>query len=158
VLGAATIGMSLLESIRVVQLNRDAGHMFARGVDFSQAAERNMLLRLASGMDITDNGGNGVFILSVIECTSPGKAYCTRRIVIGNAGLRASAFASPALVNSAGTVDYLHDDAASADGFLTAMPMAQGDVAYVCETYFRTPDYDWVGLFNNSGIYTRSIF
>ena len=158
VFGTATIGMSLLRSIRVVQLNRDAGHLFARGVDFSQPNERQMLLRLAEGLDITDAGGHGVFMLSVIECPSAGQAVCTRRIVIGNPNLRASAFANPTYIDSSGAVDYVNDAAANAATFLNVLPMQPGDVAYVTETYFSTSDYDWPGKFTDTGIYTRSIF
>src|ERR1700733_3686296 len=72
ILGAMTVGMTLGRSIRVADLNRAAGHMFARGVDFSQASNRALLLRMAIGLGMTDTGGQGVIMLSEIQCTSTG--------------------------------------------------------------------------------------
>ena len=34
-LGTMVVGFNLIRSIQVNQINRDAGHMYARGVDFS---------------------------------------------------------------------------------------------------------------------------
>lgn len=157
VLGTATIGVSILESIHVVELNRDAAHMFARGVDFSKAANRSLLLELANGLSISDSGGNGVVILSEIDAVGGGQAVCSRRLVIGNAALRASDFATPTKFtdSQAGVVD-ITDSSANANAFLGVLAMSAGDKAYVAETYFRS--ISWPGLITTSGIYTKSIF
>jgi hypothetical protein len=174
VLGTATLGLSILESIHAVELNRDAAHMFARGVDFSQAANRSLLLELANGLDITDSGGQGVETVSTpykikfgrvtlgtprvveIDGLAGGQAVCARRLVIGNAALRASNFATPAkFTDSQGDVD-ITDPSAQANSFLNVLPMSAGDKAYVAETYFQ--GFNWLGLAPNTGMYTRSIF
>jgi hypothetical protein len=157
VLGAATVGVSILESIHAVELNRDAAHMFARGVDFSKAANRSLLLELANGLNISDSGGSGVVILSEIDGLGGGQAVCSRRLVIGNAALRASDFATPTKFtdSQAGMVD-ITDPSAQANSFLNVMSMSAGDKAYVAETYFQ--GFSWTGLFTSSGMYTRSIF
>ena len=157
-LGTMTVGMTLARTLRVYHLNRSAGHMFARGVDFSQPAGRALLVRMASGLNITDTGGTGAIVLSEIDCTSTGQAVCTRRLVIGKAGLRSSAFANPTKIDSNGNVDYTHDTAAVATKFLTLMTMSPGDVAYVVETYVSSADYDWAGFLPGNGTYTYGVF
>ena len=156
-LGTATVGLSILEAIHVVELNRDAAHMFARGVDFSKNANRSLLLELADGLNITDGGGNGVVILSEIDAIGGGQAVCARRLVIGNAALRASDFATPRKFTNSqtGMVD-ITDPSAQANSFLNVLAMSAGDKAYVAETYFQ--GFEWQGLFSSSGMYTRSVF
>jgi hypothetical protein len=155
-IGTATVGLSILESIHVVELNRDAAHMFARGVDFSQTANQNLLLELGNGLNISASGGNGVVILSEIDAIGGGQAVCARRLVIGNAALRASDFATPKkFTDQSGTVD-ITDPSAQANSFLNVLAMSAGDKAYVAETYFQ--GFSWTGWFTSSGMYTRSIF
>ena len=159
-IGTATVGMSILQSIAVTALNRDAGHMFAQGVDFTQTKNRNLLIKVAGDLNITDSGGNGVIIFSEIHGTGTNLAVCWRRVVLGNAALRASSFASPksSLLDSDGNVKNTADPSANANSFTAVMPMNAGDIAYVTETYFSTAKYDWTGLLTGTGIYTRSIF
>jgi hypothetical protein len=157
-LGVMTIGMTLARTVRVYQLTRDAAHMFARGVDLSSAGSRALILRMAEGLGITNSGGNGVIIVSQIECATAGQAVCTRRVVIGNAGLRSSNFASPTHIDSTGNVDYVHDQAARADSFLSVMPMSPGESTFLVESYFSSADYDWVGFWSGHGIYSMAVF
>src|SRR5712692_4606052 len=105
-LGMFVTGTNITRSIQVSQISRDAGHMYAMNVDFSQAANQDVIVRLALGLGMTTTGGDGVVILSHIinvylsDCTAAGlsAAQCTNldqtvfthRIVIGNASLRAS--------------------------------------------------------------------
>jgi hypothetical protein len=159
--GLATIGMSMLQSIEVVALNRNAGHMFAEGVDFTVAANRSLLLQTASGLGITNGGGNGVIILSEIDGTGTNTAVCSRHIVIGNAGLRTSSYANPSssILDSSGAVTNLNDPSANAAAFTpSVMTMNTGDKAYVAETYLSTSNYDWTGFITGTGIYTKAFF
>ena len=157
-LGSTVFGMNLVRGIQVTQFNRDAGQLFSRGVDFSIAQNKLMLLALAGNLAITPTGGNGEVILSQIQCLSAGQAVCIRRIIIGNAGLRSSSFSNPTLVDSVGNVDFTHDPAAAANSFLSLLPMNPGDVASVSETFFNSPDFDITGFRTNTGIYVRAIF
>lgn len=158
ILGAATVGTTLVRTLHVYQFNRDMGHMLARGVDFSQAQNRALAVRMANGLDIADSGGAGVVILSTIQCVSAGQAICIRRLVVGNPALRTSAFSNPTHVDSAGNVDVSHDPAAGANPFLSVMTMSPGEVAYVSESYFSSSDYDWAGFLSGNGTYTRAVF
>jgi hypothetical protein len=159
--GTATVGMSMVRSIEVVALNRDAGHMFAEGVDFSQQGNRNILLKIAGNLGITDSGGNGVIILSEIDGTGLNTAVCARQFVVGNAALRASSFVNPnpSLIDASGAVTNLNDPSVNAAAFTASvMPMNAGDVAYLAETYVSTAGYDWTGFLTGTGIYSKSIF
>jgi hypothetical protein len=156
-IGLATVGMTMVRSIRVFHLSRDAGRMFARDIDFSQTANRALLLKLANGLTITDTGGKGVLILSLIQCTATNQAYCVRRFVVGNAALRASSFCTPTKIAADGTVDYTHDAASNASSFLTRLSMSTGDTAYVVETYFSSAEFDGADFLGN-GTYVLSVF
>jgi hypothetical protein len=181
VLGTLVIGLNLSLSIRITQLCRDAGHMYAYGVDFSQAANQNLLIQLATGLNITATGGNGVIIFSTItniaasDCTAGGlsanSSQCpnlnydvvTNRIVIGNSSLMASAFGTPnsSDIGTAGSISsssYLTDTTTRAGNFSSLMSISSGQYAYVAETYFSTPQYNLPGFLIGTGIASRSIF
>jgi hypothetical protein len=98
---------------------------------------------LASGLNMTTTGGNGVVVLSTItyadatacqaaglqnNCPNQGQAVFTRRIVIGNQSLQASAFGTPAsnIMDSSGNIsntNYLTNASAVANGFLSVIPL-----------------------------------
>jgi hypothetical protein len=176
-LGTVNVGMNLSRSIQVTQVSRDAGHMFARYVDFSLPGNQDMIVRLATGLGMTRTGGNGKVILTKVmfvgevECAAGGLtlAQCTnynqpvilQRLVIGNASLRASAFGepNPALIDSQGNVaNYLTDASARALGFQGLLALQPGEFAYVSEAFFQSPDYDFPGFFRGSSLYARTIF
>ncbi len=174
--GTFTVGMNLGRSLQVTQVSRDAGHLYARAVDFSEPANKDMIVRLAQGLNITRTGGNGVVILSTI--THIGQAQCDaanlsagqcknlnqdvfiNRIVIGNPGARTSSFGTPAssLVDSRGNVsDYLTEQNARASNFTRVLTLSAGEVAYVSEVYVPSPDYAMPGH-QNTGVYGRTVF
>ena len=49
--------MRLVRANQVSEVCRDAGHMFAYGVNFSQASSQNVLVQLTQGLNMTANGG-----------------------------------------------------------------------------------------------------
>ncbi len=154
--GTVSIGMSMIRSIQVTALNRDVGHLFASGVDFSQAANQNLLVKIAGDLNITPAGGDGVVILSEIVATGANQAVIAQRLVVGNASLRASSYGTPDMIDAGGNVT--PDASATATNFTPAvMPMVQGQVAYVAETYFSTSDVSLAGLLPH-GIYVWAVF
>jgi len=159
-LGLSTVGMSLLISERVVALNRNATHMFATGLDFSVAANVNLLIKSAGTLNISASGGQGVVILSEIQGTSNNAAVCVRQFVIGNPALRSSSYVNPkaAVLDSGGNVTNLSDPSANAASFLALMPLANGQTAYLGETYFSTAQFDLAGLLKGTGIYRKVVF
>jgi hypothetical protein len=145
----------------VVGLNRDAGRLFSAGVDFSETSSQSLLVKIAGGLNITPTGGNGVVILSEFDGTGPNQAVCSRRIVVGNASLKSSSYANPSasLLDEDGNVTNVSDPSAQVNAsFMSLLPMTQGQVAYMVETYFSTSQYDWAGLLNGTGIYAKAIF
>jgi len=177
-LGTFSIGLSLGRSIQASQISRDAGHMYARYVDFSLPGNQDIIVRLARGMGMTRNGGNGVVILSRItfvsqddcagsalspgQCTNADQHVVIHRIVIGNQQLRASAFGTPnpATINADGSINapvYLTDLNARANGFGTLLRLEPGEFAYVAEAFFPSNDLAVPGL-QNGGVYARTIY
>jgi hypothetical protein len=168
-----------------VQICRDAAHMYARGVDFSQTANQNILVSLATGSGMTTSGGNGVMIMSQViqvyqaDCTAAGltAGQCSNlnqlvyvnRLVTGNSGLRSSNYGTPpsALVNAQGNIaasDYLTKPSLVLTGGMTTeltnagLILNDGDIAYLTEFYESTPDLSFLGAGGTGGVYAKAIF
>jgi hypothetical protein len=120
-LGTTGIGLNMVNTLQVVQLARDAGHMYARGVDFTQLGNLQILASLGAsvGMSTTTGAGlgNARLILSQLRyvdkatcllnssvvdksgnpvgCTNLGQWVFAERITVGNTSLRASTFGNP---------------------------------------------------------------
>lgn len=125
-LGVGAVGINMVRTMETIQLARDAGHMYARGVDFSQPGNVTVLLQVGSSLGLTSSSttSKAVVILSaltyvdVAACTSLGyvsggvpTSACTnyqrwvftQRVTIGRPSLRASNFGSP-LTSGTGSV------------------------------------------------------
>lgn len=181
-LGTVGVGISLGRSIHSVQFCRDIAHMYADGVDFTQAGNKAIAVQLAQAAGMTASGGNGVVVLTKVmtvyqadcdaagvTCTNLGLAVITQRVTVGNAALRASNFGTPTptLMDSLGNISanvYLtnSDSSVQTSGFTpllttAGMTQQQGDTAWVAESYFIYPALNF--FFSSSpGVYTRFIF
>lgn len=118
-----TIGLGLMMGryVQAVQVARDVAHMYSNGVDFTQTANRNIVTQqLASGVGMTDAGGNGVVVLSkvitiyqadcdaaALSCTNLGLPVFTQRITIGQPTLRTGDFGQPSssILDAGGNID-----------------------------------------------------
>ena len=126
-LGTVEIGLNMVNTLQTVQLARDAGHMYARDVDFTQPGNLQILASLGAGTGMsTSTGagqGNARLILSKLRyvdkatclynspivdgsgnpvgCFNQGQWVFAERIAIGNSSLRASNFGSPSGVTIA---------------------------------------------------------
>jgi len=118
-LGLGVIGINMIRTLQTVQLARDAGHMYGRGIDFAQPGNKTILGNIGAdlGLSTTAGSGSAVVILSALTyidknacaslglvdsngnpttaCTNFGKWVFTQRIVIGNASVRSSNYGSP---------------------------------------------------------------
>jgi hypothetical protein len=178
-LGTVLLGMRLGRSIQVTQVGRDTAHMYARFVDFSKIGNQDLVVRVASGLGMTRTSGNGVVILSQImqisdqQCTDGGVAIgdcfnrlhsvVIHRVVIGNSSLRQSSLATPtpALIGTDGKIlpaNYLREASVVAATFPGILVLNPGELAYVVEAYFVSPELDSFGAFLPSGVYSRCIF
>jgi hypothetical protein len=180
--GTFLIGMKLVRANQVAEVCRDAGHMFAYGVDFSQTSSQQVLAQLAQGLKMTATGGNGVIILSTItyvgpndciaggypsgSCPNLNNTVFTQRIVIGNpqltinSRLQTSVYGTPTagIIDSSGNIsqaNYVANSTAVASNFYSVISVPSGQVAHVAEAFFLSPDFN---LLSPGGISARSIF
>jgi hypothetical protein len=128
--GTGAIGVNLVRTLQTIQLARDLGHMYARGIDFSQSANQTVMYQLGSSLGLTSSSStsNAVVILSNliyvdsgqclaanawtnpstpvgptgIACTNYQKWVFTQRLEFGNTNLRSSNLGNPlsSIVNS----------------------------------------------------------
>jgi len=178
-LGTVNVGMNLSRSIQATQVSRDAGHMYARNVDFTDPANQNIIVRIALGLNMTRTSGNGKVTLSRImyigqdECDAGGltQQQCinynypvfTQQIIFGNSSLGGSNFGvvPSGLLDASAEIaaeDYLTDSRVRANGFNNLLALTSGEIAYVSEAFFIAPDFDFPGFFDSTSTYSRTIF
>jgi nitrate reductase NapE component len=166
------VGLNLGRSIQVAQVCRDAGSMYVRGIDFSQTANKNELVRLANGMGMTVGGGTGVVILSKVQfisaamCTgiagcNSNKYVVVQRLTIGNPSVTTSRLgpAGAITTDSSGNVtNFMTDPNAVSANFTTIMTLAANEYAFVSEASFLSPDLTTLGGSASTGVYARSVY
>src|ERR1017187_7635630 len=128
-LGTGAAGINMILTLQTIQLARDAGHMYAHGLDFSQTGNQTILGNVGAslGLSTTAGSGSAVVILSKLtyvdknacaaggavdgsgnplNCTNLGKWVFTQRLVIGNSNVSTSNLGSPLTSGPTGvTVD-----------------------------------------------------
>jgi hypothetical protein len=171
-IGSAALGLNLARSITCSQVCRAAGSMYVRGVDFSTNGAKDELVRIAGPLGMTRTGGSGVVILSKVTwisaaaCTAAGLSPCNsnkhvimERLTVGNTGLRSSALGTPnsALIQSNGAVSNYMQDASAVANF-SFLQLNTNEFAYVAESYFPSPAFDFAGWYTGTGTYSRYIF
>jgi hypothetical protein len=171
--GVVILGLNLGRSVHVMQVCRDVGSMFVRGVDFSANANKDEVVRLAQGLGMTRTGGNGVIFLSKVTlvpsgCTSPCNAnqyVVVQRLTIGNTAMSpvqnsrlgpAGAVTLDSYGNVANSVT--DPNAVVSPSFTGIMTLAANEFAYVAEAYFLSPDLTTLGAGAGNGVYARAVF
>src|SRR5579859_3813551 len=68
-LGVISMGLNMHLQLQTVQLARDAGHMYARSVNFNLAGNQDVLAAIGGslGLSTTPGQGNAVVILSQVR-------------------------------------------------------------------------------------------
>lgn len=117
-LGITAYGLNMILNLQVVQLARDAGHMFAKAYDFSLPGNKVLLASLGSGVGLSSTAGTGnaVVVLSAVKyvdksvcagfglvdkngnpsnCTNYQQWVFAQRLIIGNQNLYASSLGAP---------------------------------------------------------------
>jgi hypothetical protein len=166
--GTVTLGLQLGQSVHVAAVTRDGASMFVRGVDFTQPSNQNLLVRLAQGLGMTTTGGAGeimftrvTYITAQMCGTTPGchsnMHVITHRIVVGNAGLRASHIGSPTGMDSTGLIPNYMVNPTTVAAF-PYMQLQAGEYAYVTESYFTTPQFALPGFTTPPSNYSIAIF
>jgi hypothetical protein len=179
-LGVLSVGFNLLRATQVAQFTRDAGHLYAYGIDFTQSSAQQMLVQLSTGLDFALSGGTGEVIFSTVlmvgpnDCTSgglhPNTASCpnlnqavyTRWYRLGNTSVYTSNFGNPTtassttgLINSA---SYLVDVSARVSGLSSLITLGPSQSISLTEVYFSSSDYNITGFLTGNGVYARAIF
>ena len=179
-LGGLSVGFNLVRATEVAQFARDAGHLYAYGIDFTQAPAQQMLLKIATGLNFSLSGGSGEVIFSTIlmvgpnDCTSGGlqantgscpnlnRAVYTRWYRVGNTTVYSSVFGAPATANPGtgiiSSTSYLKDSGVRVNGLSNLMTLAASQTVYLTEVYFSSSDYDITGFLTGNGAYARAIF
>ncbi len=131
-LGVISCGLNMHLQLQTVQLARDAGHMFARYIDFTLLGNQQVLAAVAGtlGLSTTPGQGKAVVILSNVRyvdvsacqqagkvnaqgqpqgCTNYGEWVFSKRLVVGNSAIRTSNLGTPAasIVGSDGGISIL---------------------------------------------------
>jgi len=176
-LGVSAVGLNLIRMIQANQINRDTGHMFARGVDLSGTVNglvnQGIIYQMAPALKPPTSSAKAVLILTQVEylnsattCPSPcnnmGHAVVYQQIVLGNPALRASSFCTVAAGSKDPTTGKVTnpttDTTVRADGVLTYLTMSDGDLAFVSETYYSSADLAIPGFPSPAGTYARAFF
>lgn len=186
-MGTISTGMGLGKAIQASQVTRDAGHMFVRQVDFSLAANKNIIVRLAQGLNMTVSGGNGAVVLSQVlqigssDCAAAGLSTgaCSnlnfpviiQRIVIGNPALFTSPIGNPSslIIGSDGTIspnNYLTRSDCRANTLSNYGPspvtgqlsLNASERAFISESYFTAPELAFLNNNQAFNLYARNYF
>ena len=175
-LGVGTIALRLGRTLQATQLTRDVAHMYAFGADFSLAGTQDIARTLSRDFNLTA-GGRAVLMLSRVikvqqlDCTAAGLSTCpnlnlpvfAQRIVIGNGGLRSSAFGTPpaAYVGDKGAIaaaDYCKQATLVASGFEAVLSLGAGQSAWMVEGFFSMPDINFFNVPDSQGGYYVRFF
>jgi hypothetical protein len=177
-MGTFSVGLSMGRTIQVTQVARDAGHLYARWVDFSKPINKELLVHLSNGLGMTVDGGAGVVRLSKItyiderDCLGAGLStdacpnfqqyVIAQRQVVGNDSLYASRLGTPAPngMDSMGTIkDIVKDTSAQAtDWNSSGITLVSGAYAFVVEAYFSNEAFQLAGVTRVDPLYVRLYF
>lgn len=175
-LGTLIYGFRLIRSIEMFQITRDLGHMYVRGVNFTNSGPQQNAQTLASGFSLTATG-TSLVILSQISietqagcdaaniapagtpCANLGLPVFVQQLTIGNTSCGVSPFGTPP--TTAGNVslaDQARNPLAVAKNFTSVMTLPTGVQAYMAEMINLTPELDVPGFSGKPQVYARSIF
>jgi hypothetical protein len=132
-LGISVIGIDMIRMLETGHLARDAGYLFASGLDVSQPGNQTLLSNIGSPLGLTTSGGGSAeLIFSALTyvdtaacadagavngsgdpsgCTNYGQWVFAQRLIVGNSSLMNSSIGSPltsgptgVTINSNGTI------------------------------------------------------
>jgi hypothetical protein len=177
VLGIFVFGFRIIRSLQMIQITRDLGHMYVRGVDFRNAGPISNAQTLANGYTLTSTGTSVVYLseLKVIQqsdcdavpgavagqhCANLGLTVFTEQITIGNSAMGASPFGTPPLQSdrTVSITDQARTSTAVAGGFSSILALQSGELAYLAEMVNQTADLNVPGLSGRPQVYARAIY
>lgn len=181
-MGTAVFGYNLVKAIQVSQFCRDAGHMFAYGIDFTTTQNKTLLATMGKPLGITANAGSGAIVMSTVtlvtqsdcnsagvpsSCSNLGKYVFSSFVSFGNplyAKTRLGDTVPDAYISGGQKItfqDYVTNASLQAGNFskyLTFTSTTQsGQLAYVSEVSVATQFINYSG-FSGTGSYARNFF
>jgi hypothetical protein len=162
-IGVLLVSSNADQNDQANQISRDIASMYAQGMDFSKSANQSIAERVAEGLGMSVENGQGVLILSKIRmveasdcaagsgCANQGHAVVTQRFVMGNAGLRRSSFGTPSHIDPAtgNVIGWADDVSARAEDFHSKL--SPGEFTYAAEFYALSRE-------SRGGVYSRAMF
>ncbi len=165
VVGSFCVGMMFDRYLTLTQLARNAGNMYARGIDFSSAQNREVLLRSATGLNITTDAGDGVVYLSLVVMAPPGSGanenqpVVTQRYFIGNTGVRSSGLGSPPTTAEGSVPDYYNEPLAVATlPAAVASRLRPSERLFIAESAYIPRELEYAPIFSVDQLYARAYF
>ncbi|MGO9258083.1 MAG: hypothetical protein ACLQU1_17480 [Bryobacteraceae bacterium] len=181
VLGVFIYGFRLIDSLQMMQITRDLGHMYIEGVDFRQGGAVATAQKLATNYNLTASGSS-VVILSQITpetqamcdaanvapagtpCANLNRLVFVEQLTIGNTASGASHFGTPptttinGVTNEVTVLSQATLASAVANGFGSVLALNTGEIAYVAEMVNQTPQLNIPGFSGAPLVYSRTIF
>lgn len=175
-LGIFVFGFRLIRSLQMIQVTRDLGHMYVRGVNFRNSGPIANAQTLASGYNLTSTGSSVVYLSSLkviqqadcdaanlvpgVACANLGKTVFTEQLTIGNSASGACPFGTPPLQadSTVSKANQANNSAAVAGGFSPILTLNAGETAYLAEMINQTPDLNVPGFSGRPQVYARAIF
>jgi hypothetical protein len=183
-LGVLVFGFRLIRSLEMIQITRDLGHMYLRGINFRNAGPIGNAQTLAQSFDLTTTG-TSLVILSKVKlvsqadcdaanaippnalgpgnnCANLNKATYVEQLYIGNTNAGSSPFGTPTPLQADYTVSVRDLGRTTTEQvgskFTDILVLKSGELAYVAEMINQTPDLNIPGFSGTPQVYARSIF
>ena len=176
-LGIFVFGFRLIRSLQMIQIARDLGHMYVRGISFRNPGPIFTAQTLASGYSLTSTGTSVVYLsqIKVVQqadcdavpgatpgrpCANLGLTVFTEQLTIGNSAMGASPFGSPPLQsnNTVSITDQARNPQAVAGGFQNLITLQGGEQAYLAEMINQTAELNVPGFSGLPQVYARAVF
>jgi len=177
VLGTFVFGFRMIRSIEMMQVTRDLGHMYVRGIDFRNPGPQRDAQTLAAEYALTSTGSSVVLLskISIVQqadcdaagtappgtpCANLNQPVFLEQLTLGNSTVGSSVFGAPPVQGdytvSAG--NRANSSSAVAKGFGSILALKPNETAYMAEMVNTTPDLNVPGLTGRPQVYSRSIF
>ena len=170
--GSITAGIVIDRYLTLRQLVRDAGNMYARGVDFNVTQNKQLLLLAANDMQMTTSGGQGVIYLSMVvkapeSTANAGNLVIAERLVIGNSSIAPSTIGTPSTaiwpdpnlpIPNGDVFDYSNELSARATLPAAMTVITLNERIFVAEVFHTPTDLVFPGFFASNLLYARVFF
>ena len=176
-LGTFVFGFRLIRSIEMMQITRDLGHMYLKGINFRNPGPQQNAQTLARSYSLDAAGASAVILsqLKIVQqadcdaaaiapagtpCANLNQPVFVEQLTLGNSSVGASPFGTPPLLydKTVSAAARANSPTAVASRFTSVMTLKAGETAYVAEMINLTPDLNIPGFSGRPQVYARAIF